>query len=264
MGDLKFKCPHCGQSLAAEEDMLGVTINCPSCQGAIELAGPEARPEEPRAPSALAEQITTCEACGASLSSEATLCASCGTDRRSDGALEQTGESQGSLRGTYQVPAVPRAEDHPPLRLKPDVELPSRNVAQPAQEGKPGKSACPFCGAIRAHKVSGDTWQDLRRANGFFVGRAMFCRNCRKYWVPPKHPLVNLLIVVGSAATFLLVLLLAKATLSEGSQTPGHLKLGHMLFCLTWLVASCVAFFRHLPLLFKSQAVAELEHPLRE
>lgn len=29
----KFNCPHCGQKLEAAEDMLGTTMDCPSCNG---------------------------------------------------------------------------------------------------------------------------------------------------------------------------------------------------------------------------------------
>ena len=31
MTDIKFNCPHCGQSLEAPEDMRGLSIECPSC-----------------------------------------------------------------------------------------------------------------------------------------------------------------------------------------------------------------------------------------
>jgi len=49
MADFKFNCPHCGQSLEAPENMLGDTIDCPSCGGKIELPNPEpAPPPRPR------------------------------------------------------------------------------------------------------------------------------------------------------------------------------------------------------------------------
>jgi hypothetical protein len=41
MSDFKFNCPHCQQWLEAPEEMLGETIDCPSCQGSIELPAPE-------------------------------------------------------------------------------------------------------------------------------------------------------------------------------------------------------------------------------
>jgi DNA-directed RNA polymerase subunit RPC12/RpoP len=49
VSDYKFDCPHCGQSLEAPEDMLGETIDCPSCNGKLELPKPEpAPPPRPR------------------------------------------------------------------------------------------------------------------------------------------------------------------------------------------------------------------------
>ena len=41
MSDFKFNCPHCAQSLEAPEDMLGQTIECPACNGSIQLPKPE-------------------------------------------------------------------------------------------------------------------------------------------------------------------------------------------------------------------------------
>lgn len=41
MSDFKFNCPHCSQSLEASEEMLGETIDCPICNGRIELPNPE-------------------------------------------------------------------------------------------------------------------------------------------------------------------------------------------------------------------------------
>lgn len=44
MSDFKFNCPHCQQSLEAPQDMLGETIECPSCNGTIQLPAPEPSP----------------------------------------------------------------------------------------------------------------------------------------------------------------------------------------------------------------------------
>jgi len=41
MSDFKFNCPHCEQSLEAPEEMLGQTIECPSCNGSILLPKPK-------------------------------------------------------------------------------------------------------------------------------------------------------------------------------------------------------------------------------
>jgi hypothetical protein len=45
MPDFKFNCPHCKQSLEAPDEMLGQTIECPSCKGKIVL--PKSEPEPP-------------------------------------------------------------------------------------------------------------------------------------------------------------------------------------------------------------------------
>jgi len=45
MSDFKFNCPHCEQPLEAPKEMLGQTIECPSCKGAIELPAPAPQPK---------------------------------------------------------------------------------------------------------------------------------------------------------------------------------------------------------------------------
>lgn len=45
MSDITFNCPHCQQSLAVPRELLGHTIECPSCKGSIELAQSKAQPE---------------------------------------------------------------------------------------------------------------------------------------------------------------------------------------------------------------------------
>lgn len=62
MADFKFNCPHCKQSLEAPADMVGQTINCPSCKGLFKLPNPQTqRPatfssQAPRAPSTRIQQ----------------------------------------------------------------------------------------------------------------------------------------------------------------------------------------------------------------
>ncbi|MFA6716299.1 MAG: hypothetical protein WCS27_13045, partial [Victivallaceae bacterium] len=45
MSDFKFKCPHCQQSLEAPEDMLGTAIDCPSCNGQIQIPASQSQPD---------------------------------------------------------------------------------------------------------------------------------------------------------------------------------------------------------------------------
>lgn len=47
MSEFKFNCPHCKQHLEAPEELLGQTINCPSCNGAIQLPAPTRTPQAP-------------------------------------------------------------------------------------------------------------------------------------------------------------------------------------------------------------------------
>lgn len=40
MRDFKFSCPTCGQSLEGSDELLGLTVECPSCNGKITLPKP--------------------------------------------------------------------------------------------------------------------------------------------------------------------------------------------------------------------------------
>ena len=50
MGDFNFNCPHCKQSLEAPEEMLGTDINCPMCNGQVQLPKPEPIPPPQKPP----------------------------------------------------------------------------------------------------------------------------------------------------------------------------------------------------------------------
>lgn len=54
MSDLKFNCPHCKQSLEAPEDLLGQVLDCPSCNGKIQVPKSQMRP----APQAALKNVT--------------------------------------------------------------------------------------------------------------------------------------------------------------------------------------------------------------
>lgn len=58
MSEFKFNCPHCQQSLEAPEDMLGQTIECPSCNGSIQLPEPEPQPSPAPAPTPKKKIVT--------------------------------------------------------------------------------------------------------------------------------------------------------------------------------------------------------------
>ena len=50
MSEYKFDCPHCGQSLSADDELLGSQVECPACQEAIQVPEPVslAKPTAPR------------------------------------------------------------------------------------------------------------------------------------------------------------------------------------------------------------------------
>ena len=52
MSEFKFNCPHCKQALEAPQDMLGETIECPSCTGSIQIPDPEPKTQPGLQPSA--------------------------------------------------------------------------------------------------------------------------------------------------------------------------------------------------------------------
>ncbi|MFA6716296.1 MAG: hypothetical protein WCS27_13030 [Victivallaceae bacterium] len=58
MSDFKFKCPHCQQSLEAPEEMLGAAIDCPSCNGQIQLPATQPQPDAEFAPTPAKQQHT--------------------------------------------------------------------------------------------------------------------------------------------------------------------------------------------------------------
>jgi hypothetical protein len=67
MADIDIACPHCGEQLEATDDMLGQSVDCPSCGQVftIEASGDE-------------EEGETCPSCGEPMEPEAVLCLQCG------------------------------------------------------------------------------------------------------------------------------------------------------------------------------------------
>lgn len=56
MSDFWFNCPHCQQSLEVSEDTLGKAIDCPVCNGSIQLPNPEPQPSQAALPPILQQQ----------------------------------------------------------------------------------------------------------------------------------------------------------------------------------------------------------------
>ena len=110
MSEFKFDCPHCAQSLEAPEDLLGQTIECPSCNGSIQLPEPEPQPA-PRTvpPSSPKKKIITnrstssgntkpCPYCGEHIQRTAQKCKHCGEFLKGQHEVK-TNVKQGALIG---------------------------------------------------------------------------------------------------------------------------------------------------------------------
>lgn len=54
MSEITFSCPHCEQELEASEDMFGDTLECPACNGTIQVPVPEAAAPQSSAPASKA------------------------------------------------------------------------------------------------------------------------------------------------------------------------------------------------------------------
>ena len=113
MSDFKFNCPHCEQSLEAPEEMLGQTIECPSCSGSIQLPEPEpaTQPQSQPAPSEPKKKIITqrpkttintrsCPYCGEQILRTAQKCRYCG-EFLSGKQKVQTNLKEGALIGVF-------------------------------------------------------------------------------------------------------------------------------------------------------------------
>lgn len=69
MRSVEFKCPHCGETLEATDDMRGQQVECPSCGKPLKIPDPT---------SAGAAGDSMCLNCGAAMESDALLCVKCG------------------------------------------------------------------------------------------------------------------------------------------------------------------------------------------
>jgi DNA-directed RNA polymerase subunit RPC12/RpoP len=56
--DIRFNCPRCGQHLSVEQRGAGMTVNCPSCKGRIEVPSGTPPPAPPLSPTAVSVVAT--------------------------------------------------------------------------------------------------------------------------------------------------------------------------------------------------------------
>ena len=95
MPDVKFKCPHCKQSLEAPADMLGQLIDCPSCSQAIEV--PRTQPRPSAIPPTPQKLTRPCPFCSEEIQFTAVKCKHCGEFL--DGRSQQTQAPKPAIQG---------------------------------------------------------------------------------------------------------------------------------------------------------------------
>ena len=76
MADFKFSCPHCKQSLEAEDDMRGQAVSCPACNGQIQV--PSLAPARQATPRPLSMRAATTQ----QPATEMMFCPKCGERNR--------------------------------------------------------------------------------------------------------------------------------------------------------------------------------------
>jgi len=108
MSDYNFDCPHCGQWLEAPQEMMGEAIDCPSCNGSIELPKPAAQSETETPPE---PETKDCPYCGEQILTKAKKCKHCGEIL--DALLKR--QRQAELRSSQPSP---QASGPPPAQEK--------------------------------------------------------------------------------------------------------------------------------------------------
>jgi predicted amidophosphoribosyltransferase len=85
--DITFNCPRCGQNLSVDETGAGMTLECPTCKGQIQIprpapprvqASPPPPPVVPKSQVPLPSGLVICPTCKGTASREADRCPHCG------------------------------------------------------------------------------------------------------------------------------------------------------------------------------------------
>ncbi len=90
MPDITVSCPHCGELLEAPSELVGESVECPTCQAEFEIPDPNADADPQNVMgAALGSQVelaeapaddaaSTCPHCNAAMPPDSVLCLACG------------------------------------------------------------------------------------------------------------------------------------------------------------------------------------------
>ena len=106
---MEITCPHCNQQLEVPADLAGQIVECPACDGRIQLPAsqppPQTRPKKKivmrkrsapsrsHSPASAKPKVKNCPHCGEQILAVATKCKHCGSEIGVAAALEQTGKA---------------------------------------------------------------------------------------------------------------------------------------------------------------------------
>ena len=78
---MKIRCPNCNQKLKFDDDLSGLTLECPRCHGQFEAKAPVAIADvaaKEQTPVQISPKLTKCKHCGKEIASNCFKCVHCG------------------------------------------------------------------------------------------------------------------------------------------------------------------------------------------